>query len=93
MYRKVIEDYDIIPFNIGFALDIWLVVIRNIEANVVHTLGIEGDAVKLVHSIFDFYSENDDPYSHGKSPVMIFTLHGDKVAWLVHPVEEIYGLH
>lgn len=97
--QKIIEDHAVIPFNVGFASDIWLGVIRNMEAGNVHTLGITGDALKLVDSIFDFFTENDDPYFHhdpyfrGTSPTVIFTSNGETMAWLVHPVEDIYTLH
>ena len=99
--RNMVEDHGIIPFNVGFATYVWLTVIHNIETNNVHTLGIEGDALKLVDSIFGFYYENDDaclhnhrnPYSHSQSAAIMYTSNGDTIAWLVHPVEESYSLY
>ena len=90
--RLMVEDHDIIPFNVGFATEIWLRVIHNIKARRVHTLGLNGDVLKLVKSIFAFYDQGEDPHSHSKCASIMYTSKGARLAWLVHPVEESYSL-
>ena len=90
--RQMVEDHGIIPFNIGFAPKIWLRVIHNIKGGRDHTFGLEGDMLKMVNSIFAFYDQEHDSYSHSKSASIMFTSKGTTLAWLVHPVEESYSL-
>ncbi len=90
--RQMLENHNIIPFNVGFATEIWLKVILNIKARRIHTFGLNGDVLKLVNSIFAFYEQGVDPYSHSKSASIMYTSNGATLAWLVHPVEESYNL-
>ena len=91
--KDVIDNHGVAPFNVGFALEYWLVVIFNLESGNLFTMGITGEALQLVLDIFEFFMENDTKaWNGGASGSIVFTSDHATVAWLVHPVEHIYQM-
>ena len=75
----MIDKNGIVPFNVGFALEIWLCVIHNMEKGYKYSVLIDAEALELVNDIFEFFKYNSKAFSCTESPSLVFTSDGRKV--------------